>query len=462
MAINNQTGDGTTLLDRTLGRLLEAWREIAGAERRPLAGTLAPDLPESDLARLRAAMEHCLEGRGGEVSARQRAADLGRAYLALDATGRRRFLHLLASAFDADRAAVDAAVKALGGAKDDNARRPIEATLRAALVPRRIALLTQFNALPEGIKFLVNLRAELRGFVNGDPALAAFELDLRQLLAGWFDVGFLDLRRITWQAPALLLEKLIAYEAVHEIRSWADLKNRLDSDRRCFAFFHPRMPDEPLIFVEVALVKGMADDIQALLDEGAPANDPRAADSAIFYSISNAQKGLVGISFGNFLIKRVVDELNQEFPKLATFATLSPMPGFRPWLEQLLGRGGDDLIGADEAKGLAGFSDREFPPDAASIAGPRQTLLRLGAHYLLESHNGGRVRDPVAHFHLTNGARVERLNWLADSSSKGLRESAGMMVNYLYKPNEIERNHESYSGEGKVAASSRVRRLLKG
>ena len=213
-------------------------------------------------------------------------------------------------------------------------RAAAERALRAALEPPRITLLRQFNALPEGVKFLVDRRAELIDLGQRDPVLHGLEEDLKRLLANWFDIGFLELKRITWESPAALLEKLMAYEAVHEIRGWTDLKNRLEADRRCFAFFHPRMPDEPLIFVEVALVSGMAGDIHALLDEAAPIGDPHSADTAIFYSISNCQRGLAGISFGDFLIKRVVDALATELPRLKVFATLSPVPGFRAWLEQ--------------------------------------------------------------------------------------------------------------------------------
>ena len=272
-------------------------------------------------------MRACLEGRGGEVTARARATALGRAYLSLEEAGRLRFLKMLAEEFDVDRDAVDAAAAALTTATDPADRRKAEHRLREALEAPRVRLLTQFNALPDGVKFMVDMRAELLRMSRDEPSLRGLEADLKRVLANWFDVGFLELRRITWRSPALLLEKLIAYEAVHEIRGWTDLKNRLDSDRRCYAFFHPRMPDEPLIFVAVALVTGMADNIHDLLDEDSPVADPDAADTAIFYSISNAQQGLAGISFGNFLIKRVVDDLSGEFKNLKTFATLSPIPG---------------------------------------------------------------------------------------------------------------------------------------
>jgi malonyl-CoA decarboxylase len=263
---------------------------------------------------------------------------------------------------------------------------------------------------------------------------------------------------------------------VHAIRSWRDLKNRLDSDRRCYAFGHPRMPGEPLIFVEVALVKGLAGSVQSLLDEKAPVLDPHEADTAIFYSISNCQDGLAGISFGNFLIKRVVQELSTEFRNLKTFATLSPLPGFRRWLDPLLAANAPDLLSDDEARGLI----ETFPAEsgAAALAGIiakrhwwRETpyrerldpiLTRLCARYLLGEANGKRAKDPVAHFHLSNGARVERLNVAADTSDKGARESATLMVNYLYDPAKIEEWHEDYAGEGKRNASTAVRKLARG
>jgi malonyl-CoA decarboxylase len=331
------------------------------------------------------------------------------------------------------------------------------------------------------------MRAQLLEWSRHDPLLSALEADLKSLLKNWFDVGFLELRRITWDSPASLLEKLIAYEAVHAIRGWQDLKDRLDSDRRCFAFFHPRMPDEPLIFVEVALVTGMSGNVQTLLDEAAPVQDPQTADTAIFYSISNAQKGLAGISFGNFLIKRVVDSLTSEFPNLN--ATLSPIPGFRRWLDAELGRteagegqgiltiselsriaelfadsdlADPSLMGAGKGAVLTALLDRPgWHRDEAALKVLKPILLRLGATYLTEAKVGKRARDPVAHFHLSNGARMERLNWLADTSDNGLRQSAGMMINYRYKLADIEANHEAYTGDGKISTSSQVRAQLK-
>jgi malonyl-CoA decarboxylase len=466
------------VFDRTLANLRSAWREIAGSARGVLSGAPRPDLPEDDIARLRQQMLSCLDGRGGEVTARARAADLGRTYLALNSAGRERFLHLLATEFDADHAVVDDCCALVGAAADSAARAAAERALRVALTAPRVTLLRQFNALPEGVKFLVDRRAELIALAGDDPGLRGLADDLRDLLANWFDIGFLELRRITWDSPATLLEKLMAYEAVHEIRSWTDLKNRLEADRRCFAFFHPRMPDEPLIFVEVALVTGIAGNVHALLDEAAPVGNPQTADTAIFYSISNCQQGLVGISFGDFLIKRVVDALASELPRLKSFATLSPLPGFRAWLTAQAERGG--LLLAAEARVVQALgtgldennADRillylldrpDWHQDARIATGLRDPLLRLGARYLTHAHApSGRALDPVANFHLSNGARVERLNWLGDVSPKGLQQSAGLMVNYLYRQGDIEANHEAYRDEGQVAASSAVRSLARG
>ena len=330
--------------------------------------------------------------------------------------------------------------------------------------------------MPDGIKFLVDLRADLSRLTKKSSAFRSLDGDLRRLLSSWFDIGFLELRRIKWESSASLLEKLISYEAVHEIRSWDDLKNRLDSDRRCFAFFHLRMPDEPLIFVEVALVKGLAGNVQELLDEDAPVIDPNEADTAIFYSISNAQRGLVGISFGGFLIKRVVDVLQSEFHGLKTFSTLSPIPGFREWLDEALKAGEETLVSANDLAALkvaASLPDEEQKPlqailtasnwieDEKISAAVEPILMYLCAHYLLneKGRNGG-AKDPVANFHLTNGALVERLCWKGNATLPGMTHSYGMMVNYLYKLEKIEENHESYTGDRKIKASQSVLRIL--
>lgn len=461
----------TGFFARTLASLREVWDDLAGTER---VDALKPDLSGRDMSVVRRQMAACLEGKGGEVSARQRAAALGKAYLSLSRDGRRRFLLLLAEEFGTKTETVGAALKAWQDAGDEAARHAAERTLRRSLTAPRTALLTQFNALPQGVKFLVDMRADLLSFLKEEPALKPLDEDLQALLISWFDIGFLEMRAISWQSPASLLEKLIEYEAVHEIQSWDDLRNRLESDRRLFAFFHPRMPDEPLIFVEVALVSGMAGNVQALLDENAPTEDPQRADTAIFYSISNTQAGLRGISFGNFLIKRVVGDLSRDLPNLKTFATLSPIPGFRKWLDSAISAGSPNILTAEDRKKLKEatgktvakgqlpklIADSDWAQNAKLASALKDPLQRLCARYLVQEKKGDAPVDPVARFHLNNGAQVERINWLGDTSEKGFEQSAGMMVNYLYRLSDIERNHERFAADGTVVYSSAVKALL--
>lgn len=471
-----RTEEGGNRFRQALRTLRWRWQNIAGSDYDADSASTRPDLPEDDQERLRRQMRECLEARTGEVTARARAAALGRAYLALDASGRERFLRLLAEDFDVVEGEMEAAIEAVQAAHDVDERRLARRKLRQALESPRAKLLTQFNSLPEGVKFLVNMRAELQPMLKRQPSLLLLEDDLRALLATWFDVDFLELRRITWDtASGALLEKLIAYEAVHPIENWEDIKDRLDYDRRYFAYFHPRMPNEPLIFVEVALVQGMADNVQALLDPRAPVQDPAQANAAIFYSINNAQRGLDGISFGNFLIKRVVDRLTHEFPHIKTFATLSPIPGFVSWLKKAVAEGESRLLLPAERKALAAAGVRKgakgwlkeaveaakWAEDEAVAKALKATLMRLCARYLVqEKRPNGRALDPVAHFHLSNGARMERLNWMGDRSARGLRQSAGMMINYRYDLARIDSNHEAYRANGKVAVSSAVKGLL--
>jgi malonyl-CoA decarboxylase len=468
-------------LDRTLRNLRKGWHNLAGASYDVDNASNRPDLPDEDLTRLLEQLAACLEGKGGEVSARSRAAALGHVYLALDDVGKSRFLRTLNDEFSVPTEAIDEAVNTYRKANDAVSRAHAEAQLRDALESPRLKLLRQFNDLPDGVKFLVDMRATLLPLARKDPTLKPLEQDLKHLLSSWFDIGFLELRQITWDnASAALLEKLIAYEAVHTIESWDDLKNRLDSDRRCFAYFHPKMPDEPLIFVEVALVNGLAGNVQALLDENAPVQNPQSADTAIFYSISNAQKGLAGISFGNFLIKRVAAQLSEEFKGLNTFATLSPVPGFMNWLDAAFSEGRAGLLSAADRKALAKvtgkaggakgrlktlLSNQEWVNDENMAAALKPVLLRLVARYLVVEKRGGasagdRALDPVAHFHLSNGAVMERLNWLGDTSGNGFDQSAGIMINYLYDLATIDDNHEAYADGGKITASSDIRGLL--
>jgi malonyl-CoA decarboxylase len=423
------------------------------------------------LQKIREQLQECARGAGGESSARQHARSLGEHYLKLDEAGRHAFLRLIATEFGPDPEKIAAAYAHYQEALGTTAQWEAEAQLWSALRSPRMRILTLFNALPQGARFLVDLRVDLLRFVKEDPELTSLDRELEHSLSTWFDVSFLELRRITWQSPAALLEKLIQYEAVHTIHSWDDLKNRLDSDRRCYGFFHPRMPDEPLIFVEIALTDHLAGNVQHLLDEKAPVFDAHSADTAIFYSISNTQCGLRGVSFGNFLLKRVIEDLRRDFPHLKHFSTLSPLPLLRRWADKTpevwrqaflpgdLARIGKLAQCPASVEGVqALLSDPIWATNSRLTRALGAPLTRLAARYLLTAKAGEkRLYDPVARFHLGNGARVERLNFLADASPKGLQQSFGLMVNYLYEPGDIEENVEKLLSTGKIAASASVR-----
>ena len=437
-----------------------------------LTGMLLPGRGEDGADRTKAHLREQLQElfeehrarRGGESAARVRAGHVAAIYRAADPDERAVILNLVTREFAPARDALDAALGAMQSAASDAEHSRAEAQLRIALDAPRAHFLTQFNLLPDGVKFLVDLRADLLGLLPREPSLEVLKVELDGLLASWFDPGFLELKRISWQSPALVLEKLMTHEAVHPIESWNDLRNRLDTDRRCYAFFHPRMPNEPLIFVEIALLKGVSSSVQLLLDQNAPVHDPRAADTAIFYSISNTQRGLRGISFGNLLLKRVIEDLRRDLPHLKVFATLSPLPGFRRWLDKAaagdpspLAATGSDVNGVSLAAMLA---QPDWANDAALAQALRPPLEKLCARYLLEEKSGSRPLDPVAQFHLENGARVNRIFWLADTSARGMQQSYGMMASYRYDLDEVDRNHERFLHDGKIAAASRVRRLL--
>ncbi len=345
-----------------------------------------------------------------------------------------------------------------------------EISVRKAFESPRARLLQRFSAFPEGMRFLVDLRAELLPQLKSDKRLLALDAELQSLFTTWFDVAFLELRRLSWDSPASLIEKLIKYEAVHDIKSWADLKNRLDSDRRCYGFFHPRLPDEPLIFVEVALMDEMAASITPLLDEAAAASDLKRATTAIFYSISNTQPGLRGVSFGESLIKRVVETLKNEFPKLKVFATLSPIPGFRGWLGKnaaaMLQKLGDkERAELGRALGTAAPTPEALLEAVETVResddkGPLPRLLRrCAAYYLGRESQDGKPLDAVARFHLGNGARVERLNWAGDPSAKGWKQSCGLMVNYLYDLKRLDK-HRTQLAQGKIPVSGDIEDLI--
>lgn len=455
------------------GKTLRIIRDIWPlGESDQLSGRVRADLPDDDVRLIKKAINACLEGRGGEVSARTRAAELGHVYSGLSSEGCRRFLELLAYDYDVDNVAIERTLEARSEITNPQELQQSNQRLREILESPRTRLLRQFTELNEGVKFLVDLRADLLPHSRKNPQLKALDSDLHSLLASWFDIGFLDLQRITWETPAVILEKLIKYESVHEISSWDDMKNRLRPDRRCYAFFHPGMPQEPLIFVEVALVAGIAGNVQELLDVNAPEGEPEKIDTAIFYSISNCQKGLAGVSFGNFLIKRVVADLAGKFQNLKNYSTLSPIPGFMGWLKnnaatvKLSGKEGELLQSIASADNpivtlLSMFESAEVEKKSSNSEVFKNMLLKLCAKYLVEIKRGEQAFDRVAHFHLSNGARIERINWKANSSDSGVEQSAGLMVNYLYDLSQIERNHELYKGAGEISISSRVSRLLK-
>jgi malonyl-CoA decarboxylase len=415
------------------------------------AGSSHDKQDASDLIEL---CEALLSGRG-EASGTAMAREVLDRYHHLDEAGRLSFFGNLARNYGPDRERLAHAIESWRAQPND----ADASDLHFASEPRRQELIRRLNRAPGGTSDLVSMRADLLGLMNSDKDLAALDRDVAHLLASWFNRGFLVLRRIDWSTPANILEKIIRYEAVHEIRDWNDLRRRIDPvDRRCYAFFHPALVDEPLIFVEVALTESIPGAIAPLLAEDRQPVPIERARTAVFYSISNTQRGLGGISFGSFLIKQVVEELRRELPKLENFVTLSPVPGFMSWLKKA-----SDVPVTDEERGLLEslerpdwFEDTELATQLRSVVEP------LAAYYFLKARTPkGRLIDSVARFHLGNGARLERIDWLGDLSPKGLRESAGIMVNYLYRIDDIEKNHEAYANQGTVAASSAVKKLLK-
>jgi malonyl-CoA decarboxylase len=394
----------------------------------------------------------------GEADSPTLAAAIVERIDALDDAGRSRLFERLASDFSPDPKAVLAAAQAYAAQPDATAM------IRLAHVaePPRQELFRRLNRAPGGTSAIVRLRRRLLDRLPRSPALAAVESDLLHLLSSWFNPGFLEMRRVDWNSPAQLLEQIIRHEAVHEIDGWDDLRRRLQPDRRCFAFFHPQLPDEPLIFVEVALVPEMAGAIAPLIDKRAAPLPPEQFKVAVFYSISNCQPGLRGVSLGNFLIKRVAEQLKRELPQLKTFCTLSPIPGFMAWLgkqsaaslPERAGRAHDVLMAACDGE----LSALTHATRLAALSGSaHHALWRLAAHYLMQAPQP--QGDPVARFHLDNGARLERLNAQANLSSKGLKQSAGLMVNYLYDLGRIERHHDRFA-HGEVVASRALSALL--
>jgi malonyl-CoA decarboxylase len=436
--------------------LQELLNTIAEQGRQLLPRSLGGADPHDDITGLADA----LVSVRGEASGVAIAREILNRYRALSPEERHAFLEFLAETLQPDPNAAARAAKAY-------LEFPSEASmsaLQAAVESPRQEFFRRLNLAPGATAEIVAMRLDLLQSLGDEPALARVEADLRHLLSSWFNRGFLVLRRIDWQTPAAILEKIIAYEAVHEIQGWDDLRRRLDpTDRRCFAFFHPSLIDEPLIFVEVALMNAIPDSIHSVLDE-APKTDGVAdkPTTAVFYSISNCQEGLRGISFGNFLIKQVVEDLVKERSSLKTFVTLSPVPRFAQWLEDQVADEESTLVTAVDRGRLGVLEDPAWADDPAQADAVKPTLMGLAAHYFLnEKTADGRPIDAVARFHLGNGARLERINWLGDTSAKGLREAHGLMVNYRYELRDIEKNHEAYENDGTVASSKQVTALLK-
>ena len=415
--------------------------------RRLLGPAAAVDRRIQDLLSL---CEAVLSERG-EYTSMALTRDALAAYQGLDDALRTEFFEVLARAYSP---APEAVGRAAAAYQADPSPQHL-AALQDTVEPARQELFRRLNMAPGGTAALVEMRSRLLHGLKAHPHWRVIDADLMHLLRSWFNRGFLRLERIDWRTSAIVLEKLIQYEAVHAVQGWRDLRRRLEADRRCFAFFHPQLPEEPIIFIEVALTRGMSAHVQPLLDINSPVAAPASADCAVFYSITNCQEGLRGISFGNLLIKQVAEDLKREFPHLRRFATLSPIPGFRRWLDERRGSLADQ-----QQRLLAKLADPAW--HLGDIPeGLERLLLRLCAQYLLAAKHGAEPLDPVARFHLGNGAALERLNWMGDSSAQGMSRSHGLMVNYVYWLAEVESNHERYFREHHIAAAPALEKLAR-
>lgn len=427
-----------------------------------ILGSLAHVMVSQPSANLRQARHaialcHALLSERGEVSGLRLARDVLEAYQSLDEPTLGMFFDLLVEEFSPRADEISRAIEAYTRAPSQEHL----LRLRTMLEGTGQELFRRCNIAPGGTGVLVRMRHQLLATLADHPERAGIDADLMHLFRSWFNRGFLILRRIDWRTSAFVLERLIRYEAVHQIQGWNDLRRRLAADRRCYAFVHPALPDEPLIFIEVALTRGLITKVQPLLDPDSPAVDPAAANCATFYSITNCQEGLRGVSFGNSLIKQAVEDLGRELPRLRMFATLSPIPGFRRWLDT-----SNDLhVAADRSPQLRALLARVDTHDVQALQtispSLREAVTRLCARYLLHAKQGKAPLDPVARFHLANGARLQQVNWLADTSENGLQQSIGLMANYVYRARDTERNHEAYAKDCRVIASNDVERLAR-
>ncbi|NBP34485.1 MAG: malonyl-CoA decarboxylase, partial [Betaproteobacteria bacterium] len=411
-----------------------------------------------------------------EIEGGRRAEQLASIYVASSRERKVDFWRLMSEQFGIDKTKAEferLRYEATLGTSDELAA---EVRYRRSTVSPRRRLLQRFANFQQGLQFLIEMRAELQPILKSEKQLAALDLELEYMLSTWCDISFLELHAINWDSPASLIERLIKYEAVHDIRSWSDVKKRLESDRRCYGFFHPRMPGIPLIFIEVALMNAMPSSIKPVIDEERSLEDQKSATVAVFYSISNTQAGLRGIPFGDSLIKRVVEELARDFPRLKTFVTLSPIPSYRQWLSKqsddlwhvldtkLIKRLDSAFKSHDSRKDVflrlsenLGNASSTFTLDDSLL---QEVHLRFAARYLSQLQDNLEPIDPVARFHLGNGARIERINWYADPSTKGMKQSYGLMVNYLYDLKKLDRARAGLL-KGKVAMSSEIENLLK-
>lgn len=439
---------GVTVLTRQANSILN--EVLQTMRRRVRRGAAEPSSVDAPLTRLETACARLMRqsGEASRIAIAEFALD---AYGELDDEGRLRFFRSLLADYSADADAVRRAYAAW----DASASEAALADLFAAVEPRRQTLLRRLNLAPNGTLQLVRMRADVLRIIGDHHDLKPLDADFAHLLGSWFNRGFLSMRQIDWNTPAAILEKIVAYEAVHQMTGWDDLRRRLDpADRRCYAFFHPATGDEPLIFVEVALCCGIPDRIAPLLGSGDHLV-PEDADTAVFYSISNCQPGLKGVSFGNFLIKQVVRDLSRDLPNLKTFVTLSPAPGFAAWLDR-------EASTSAEAEALSSaLRAGDWREDEGLKSRLAPSVQAWAARYFVEAktRNGTPV-DPVSRFHLGNGASAHRINWPADTAPNALRHAHGLMINYLYDPAAIEARHEAFSQDGTIAVGPQVARTL--
>jgi len=439
----------TTFFSEMLQSIADRSRALIKRERREPAHERSAGIIEQ--------CEELLSGRG-EASGVALAQEILARYAELTTGPRIAFFESLATTFGHDGAGIDRAIADWRQSPSDQTA----ADLHEASEPRRLELFRRLNLAPGGTAALVRMREQLLDAMDHRDELGVIDNDFIHLFSSWFNRGFLVLRRIDWSTSAAILEKIIRYEAVHEISDWADLRRRIDPpDRRCYAFFHPALVDEPLIFVEVALTREIPGAIAPILSDKREPVEPQRATTAVFYSITNCQRGLAGVTFGHFLIKQVVEEVSREVSRVATFVTLSPVPNFAEWLKRERANAASQALDDDDREALAALDTPGWWRSAEVAEKVREPLIRAAAWYYLRARNSrGLPVDSVARFHLGNGARLERLDWLADTSERALRQSHGLMVNYLYDLDYIERNHEAYAQQRAVVAASTVTRLV--